>query len=204
MTNKETGNGDDFQKVRSENEHLREKLSQYRTIEEDLISYRVYGKAKRLLFESLSVIGIAVAFFGYLGFEVISERIVNIVAPKIEKKAEEEMHSRLAKINKNISSLSTELFFGNYNSNPVVRSEKGDTQIEIEFVNDMNETVIVYWIDYEGNSIEYFRLRPGEKRKQVTYATHPWVVKTESEGRVVKSIIGQVDQKRLLIGTGNR
>ena len=136
-----------------------------------------------------------------MGFNVVSDRIVDLVAPEVMKTANREVNKQLVNFQK-------EIFFSNYDGTLQLRSQRGDTQIEIEFVNKLDEMVVVYWINYEGDEKEYFELQLGESKKQKTYVTHLWIVKKGKSKEPVGSIIGRVDDEQILIeasgdGSGN-
>jgi TIR domain/VHL beta domain len=57
-----------------------------------------------------------------------------------------------------------------------LRSQHGQSPTLIRFDNYLDEHVFVYWLDYEGRSVLYAKLGPGETYQQRTYVTHPWVV----------------------------
>ena len=61
---------------------------------------------------------------------------------------------------------------------------------EIRFINGMQESVIVSWINREGNEESYKVLLPGENYVQQTYVSHRWVVRTASDKRQVYEASG--------------
>jgi hypothetical protein len=62
-------------------------------------------------------------------------------------------------------------------------SLNGDTQAEIDFVNDSSVPVDVYWIDYSGiRELYYSDLAPGNSYFQQTYLTHPWLIAEYGSG----------------------
>ena len=60
-------------------------------------------------------------------------------------------------------------------------SIKGTQPTTIEFVNQTDEVVRIFWIDYQGNLRPYRALAPGHSYVQHTYLTHPWLV-TDAQG----------------------
>ena len=60
------------------------------------------------------------------------------------------------------------------------RSVYGESSTNIQFINEEDYPVKVYWLDYEGQRQHYFDLEPGEVYNQQTFVTHPWIV-TEAE-----------------------
>lgn len=59
-------------------------------------------------------------------------------------------------------------------------SVEGKEQTSIRFVNDSEETVNVYWLDYQGKRVFYQTLAAGMSYEQPTYVSHPWVVEGDS------------------------
>jgi len=72
------------------------------------------------------------------------------------------------------------------------RSIEGTTAATFTITNRTQQVLTVYWLDYEGQRQEYFRIRPGEKRKQPTYLTHPWVV-TDPTGKCIRLFYAPAD-----------
>ena len=85
-----------------------------------------------------------------------------------------------------------------------LRSKEGNIETEIEFINNMDEPVSVYWIDYEGNEQKYKTLSPREKYTQNTYVTHPWIVRKASDNEPVGHVVGRIDKQTLDIGATSR
>jgi hypothetical protein len=57
-----------------------------------------------------------------------------------------------------------------------LKSTAGDTPTTILFINQTADAVVVYWLDYSGNRVEYNTLASSASYLQSTYLTHPWVV----------------------------
>ncbi|MCB1330486.1 MAG: hypothetical protein KDG49_08915 [Geminicoccaceae bacterium] len=65
------------------------------------------------------------------------------------------------------------------------RSVEATHPTALIFVNSAEspeDSISVYWLDYDGNRQHYFDLHPGETRRQETYLTHPWLVTFPSPG----------------------
>jgi VHL beta domain len=60
------------------------------------------------------------------------------------------------------------------------RSREATMPTTIEFFNETTSQVIVvvWWIDYQGQSHPYATLQPGQSYSPQTYLTHPWKVTT--------------------------
>lgn len=191
-----------LEELEDENGILRENLARYKALEESMLSQKVYENARRALISWLSFGGLSIFFLGYIGFQTITDQILKIVVPRVEKIATKDVKEALKPLTQDFNSLKAEIFwekFSGAKGTRQLRSQRGDTQIEIEFVNKLDEMVVVYWIDYKGKENEYFELQPGESKKQKTYVTHPWIVKKGKSQKPVGSIIGELQGKRLVI-----
>ena len=63
------------------------------------------------------------------------------------------------------------------------KSHLSQRKCYVKFVNDSDEDVSVYWLDYQGNEVLYFEnVQPGDSRQLKTFHTHPWVFKTSAAG----------------------
>jgi hypothetical protein len=56
-----------------------------------------------------------------------------------------------------------------------LRSIHSDTPMHIDFVNRTSGWIDTYWISFDGRFIHYAELRPGDRYRQQTYVTHPWI-----------------------------
>jgi hypothetical protein len=54
---------------------------------------------------------------------------------------------------------------------------------QIEFINDSNQLVKIFWIDFAGRRVPYNTLAAGASYVQLTYLSHPWVV-TDAEANL--------------------
>ncbi|XP_076235960.1 prolyl 4-hydroxylase subunit alpha-1 isoform X1 [Calliopsis andreniformis] len=70
---------------------------------------------------------------------------------------------------------------------PDIRSRKHEIRSFIQFCNTTEDSVILYWIDYQGQRISYGKVSPGDVRDINTFVTHPWIfVNAETEESTVK------------------
>lgn len=70
-----------------------------------------------------------------------------------------------------------------------LRSLVGETRTSITFNNKTSRMVEIYWIDYDGNEKLYYTLKPNQNYKQITYSSHPWIVKDEETKNILSSLI---------------
>lgn len=61
-------------------------------------------------------------------------------------------------------------------SESVSISRSGKVTTEITFINQRQQPVKIYWLDYSGKRKFYAQIQPGDRVVQQTYVTHPWVV----------------------------
>ncbi|WP_182870389.1 prolyl oligopeptidase family serine peptidase [Rhodopirellula sp. JC639] len=73
---------------------------------------------------------------------------------------------------------------------PLPRSEPSALETSVEFVNESDTTVALYWIEPNGNLRQYGQLAPGQARSQHTFAGHAWAVKSNDD-RFFGSTIAQ-------------
>src|SRR5437868_11240508 len=59
---------------------------------------------------------------------------------------------------------------------PSLISLNGDTATTIQFNNRTDQTVRIYWRNYNGVRTFYNTLPPGSGYVQQTFVTHPWIV----------------------------
>ncbi|MGK5441793.1 hypothetical protein ACSNN7_08215 [Micromonospora sp. URMC 105] len=65
-----------------------------------------------------------------------------------------------------------------------LRSSGGGAETFVDFVNDRDGHVVVYWLDHHGQRRRYAVLEAGRSYRQQTYVGHPWVV-TDGGGRAL-------------------
>ena len=69
---------------------------------------------------------------------------------------------------------------------------------QITFVNQTNETVRVYWLNFSGQRVLYKSLPAGQSYTQNTYITHPWVV-LDPSGKCVGSLTAAMPSQTYVI-----
>jgi von Hippel-Lindau disease tumor supressor len=63
-----------------------------------------------------------------------------------------------------------------------LKSANSGLETIITFINKSNETVKLYWLDFDGKRKLYETLAAGQKCDQPTFVLHPWVV-TDAQDR---------------------
>jgi hypothetical protein len=58
-----------------------------------------------------------------------------------------------------------------------LKSGSSTTEVFVKFVNVTEQTISIYWIDFQGQEKIYYRLRPNAEYVQQTYTTHVWIAK---------------------------
>lgn len=67
-----------------------------------------------------------------------------------------------------------------------LRSRASRKLVSLSFHNNAERTVDVYWLDFDGNEVYYFSVRPHRAIDQQTYVTHPWCIRdTETKEAVL-------------------
>jgi hypothetical protein len=57
-----------------------------------------------------------------------------------------------------------------------LRSVESSVSLQLDFENATSGPVRLEWLDFDGRRVRYAELQPGERHRQQTYVTHPWVV----------------------------
>jgi VHL beta domain len=73
----------------------------------------------------------------------------------------------------------------------VLRSSNGATRATIKFVNRSSSAVDIYWIDYNGHRVLYYRgLAANSTWTADTFLTHPWLAIASDSGGTTTSGTG--------------
>jgi VHL beta domain len=73
----------------------------------------------------------------------------------------------------------------------VLRSSNGATRATIKFVNQSSSAVDIYWINYDGHRVLYYRgLAANSTWTAETFLTHPWLVIVSASGGTTTSGTG--------------
>jgi dipeptidyl-peptidase 4 len=87
---------------------------------------------------------------------------------------------------------------------PVTRrphpSRDGGVETEVELVNRLDTEMSVFWIDTDGKRIAYGSLKPGESRKQHTFAGHVWLI--TGQGGSILGVFDAEEQPGLAVVDG--
>jgi hypothetical protein len=79
-----------------------------------------------------------------------------------------------------------------------LRSINADVATQINFVNNTNSVVKIFWINYQGQRQFIQDLQPGQSVNKSTYVTHPWVV-TDAQGTCLGVFQPERDRKDAII-----
>ena len=72
--------------------------------------------------------------------------------------------------------ITTATFFAAIVVPPGLKSESSNTALTITLLNERNEAVYVYWVNYSGTAQYFVRLNSGDKYYLYTYGTQPWII----------------------------
>jgi VHL beta domain len=75
---------------------------------------------------------------------------------------------------------------------PTLRSLRGDVKTNINIKNNSGESLLIFWLDYEGKRQQYAILPYGKTYRGSTYATHPWLV-ARQDGKCVNIYEADLD-----------
>ena len=68
------------------------------------------------------------------------------------------------------------------------KSITGTTHAVLQIINNSDETVKAYWLDYTGKRVFYVDIKPHTSYLQATWLTHPWVI-TSSAGACYRFLV---------------
>lgn len=78
--------------LKNENQELREKLQEFKKLEEDLMAQRVYDKAKRRLISMITIGGIVLTIIGIMGIKSIFDYTKNLINKKLQSISTEQIN----------------------------------------------------------------------------------------------------------------
>lgn len=78
--------------LQKENQVLREKVQEYKKLEEDLMAQRVYEKAKQRLVAMITFGGIVLTIIGIIGFKSIIDYTKKLIVSKLDSVSEEQIN----------------------------------------------------------------------------------------------------------------
>lgn len=68
------------------------------------------------------------------------------------------------------------------------KSTSGTTTAVLQIINNSDETVKAYWLDYTGKRVFYEDIKPHTAYLQATWLTHPWVI-TSAAGACYRFVV---------------
>jgi dipeptidyl-peptidase-4 len=74
----------------------------------------------------------------------------------------------------------------------------GDEETEIVFVNRSDQSLRLFWRDFDRERRAYGVVEPGEERRQHTFAGHVWEA-VDSQGGVLAVFVAELDRRRAVI-----
>ncbi|XP_018398587.1 PREDICTED: von Hippel-Lindau disease tumor suppressor-like isoform X1 [Cyphomyrmex costatus] len=70
----------------------------------------------------------------------------------------------------------------NQQQGPIFRSLNSEHESFVRFINTTPHTITLYWMDYDGQAIDYGDLSAGDYREINTFYTHPWIFVNKETG----------------------
>ncbi|OJJ14269.1 hypothetical protein BKI52_43060 [marine bacterium AO1-C] len=77
-----------------------------------------------------------------------------------------------------------ELIPKNKQTNTQLKSTNSNIASRIHIINQRQEVIYGYWIDYQGQEKYYFMINPGQRLTQNTYVNHVWRIKNEAQKKL--------------------
>lgn len=62
-----------------------------------------------------------------------------------------------------------------------IRSDISQTPTQMQFTNNAEGSVTIYWLNRQGARVRYQTLAKGESHTQGTYVTHPWLIANDQD-----------------------
>lgn len=81
-------------------------------------------------------------------------------------------------------------------------SERSTTITTINFVNELEESISILWIDFQGDEKHYATIQAGDSHKQSTYEGHVWRVAKSEGSEAVATFVAVGDDSTAIIKTG--
>ncbi|EAY24858.1 VHL beta domain-containing protein [Microscilla marina] len=78
------------------------------------------------------------------------------------------------------------------------KSQQSSKRATLLLKNKSNGLLYVYWVDFHGKEIFYFKIRAGQEVKQATYIKHLWRLKN-TEGHLVKELRPSQSYQKVVI-----
>ena len=59
---------------------------------------------------------------------------------------------------------------------PALKSTSASPKINLKVINNGNEDLTMYWVNYQGSTVSYGKAQTGKTWSVTTYGTHPWLI----------------------------
>jgi len=82
------------------------------------------------------------------------------------------------------------------------KSLKGDTTAALTVINNSDEVVQTFWLDYNGDRVLYEQVAPHTSYVQKTWLTHPWVVASAS-GACYRFVVMNAREQTVTVAPAN-
>ncbi|KAL6256037.1 von Hippel-Lindau disease tumor suppressor-like [Pogonomyrmex barbatus] len=79
----------------------------------------------------------------------------------------------------------------NQQRGPILRSLNSQHESFVRFINTTPHVITLYWMDYQGQAVNYGDLAAGGSREMNTFHTHPWIFINKETG--VRYMVDQRD-----------
>ena len=75
------------------------------------------------------------------------------------------------------------------NAGPRKASQGSYKAVNVKFLNDTNQIVELYWVDFDGREVHYSSLSPHTSLTQATFTDHLWIAKTKQGVVLLKYVV---------------
>ena len=82
------------------------------------------------------------------------------------------------------------------------KSKNGDVKAALTVINNSDEAVKTYWLDYDGKRVFYEDVAPHTSYVQKTWLTHPWVV-TSVDGDCYRFLVMNAKEQTVTVSPEN-
>ncbi|MCB9432501.1 MAG: hypothetical protein H6668_11000 [Ardenticatenaceae bacterium] len=84
-------------------------------------------------------------------------------------------------------------------SDSTFRSVHSNTSVSLTIRNKTNQSVDIFWVNYQGDDIKYASLAPRDEYLIGTYATHPWRARYKSSGQEVNHYVATTASQQIFL-----
>jgi len=65
------------------------------------------------------------------------------------------------------------------------------TRLPVTFDNETDQTVELFWLNFQGQEVSYGTVAPGATKVMTTYSTHPWMARGKDNAAIQLQLDGE-------------